>query len=105
MSDEDVRRKLIDYLDERAFQPILGGRAEDFPESKRGKLEDVQRATKSERERFHGYRSARQVVDMYHDDLNSDAARKVNKELDRSDARRVGKECVSTCRSRWAASH
>src|SRR3546814_13936894 len=24
---------------------------------------------------------------------------------DRSEARRVGKECVSTCRSRWAAYH
>src|SRR3546814_3462556 len=24
---------------------------------------------------------------------------------DRSDARRVGKECVSTCRSRWSPSH
>src|SRR3546814_229251 len=24
---------------------------------------------------------------------------------DRSEERRVGKECVSTCRSRWAASH
>src|SRR3546814_12847353 len=25
--------------------------------------------------------------------------------LDRSEERRVGKECVSTCRSRWAPSH
>src|SRR3546814_18209880 len=26
-------------------------------------------------------------------------------EADRSEARRVGKECVSTCRSRWSAKH
>src|SRR3546814_12202810 len=26
-------------------------------------------------------------------------------ELDRSEERRVGKECVSTCRSRWAPYH
>src|SRR3546814_16343075 len=26
-------------------------------------------------------------------------------ELDRSEARRVGTECVSTCRSRWTPSH
>src|SRR3546814_16988931 len=26
-------------------------------------------------------------------------------DLDRSEERRVGKECVSTCRSRWSPSH
>src|SRR3546814_14133629 len=29
----------------------------------------------------------------------------VNPEVPRSEARRVGKECVSTCRSRWSQDH
>src|SRR3546814_12621366 len=30
---------------------------------------------------------------------------RIKRELDRSDERRVGKECVSTCRSRWSPSN
>src|SRR3546814_14492537 len=36
---------------------------------------------------------------------NSPAASKVVTGKDRSEERRVGKECVSTCRSRWSPSH
>src|SRR3546814_18859267 len=32
-------------------------------------------------------------------------AGKVNEPLERSEERRVGKECVSTCRSRWSQYH
>src|SRR3546814_1706396 len=34
-----------------------------------------------------------------------DAAVRVKLGLDRSEERRVGKECVSTCRSRWSPYH
>src|SRR3546814_12372316 len=33
------------------------------------------------------------------------AGHATNKDRPRSEERRVGKECVSTCRSRWAPSH
>src|SRR3546814_19864513 len=35
----------------------------------------------------------------------TDIARPRSKDVTRSEARRVGKECVSTCRSRWSADH
>src|SRR3546814_12028465 len=50
-------------------------------------------------------------VDWLHDDdrlhLAAAAARaaRMAEELDRSEERRVGKECVSKCRSRWAPEH
>src|SRR3546814_11331533 len=38
--------------------------------------------------------------------LTRDAQAKAEEEgLDRSEERRVGKECVSTCRSRWSREH
>jgi len=37
--------------------------------------------TESERERFQGYDSAKRVVEMYRDDLSSDEAKKVHRQL------------------------
>src|SRR3546814_19473642 len=38
-------------------------------------------------------------------DVSGDPAAKVRTALARSEERRVGKECVSTCRSRWSPDH
>lgn len=79
---QDAREKLISFLDRRAFRPVVQAKPEDFPESKRNELRHVQRATEDARERYRGYGSARKVYEMYRDDLSSEAARKVNRELD-----------------------
>lgn len=76
-----AKEKLVDFLEEKAFRPILNADPEDFPESKRDKLKDVQRATESERDRFRGYDSAEEVYEMFRDDLTSDEADEVNREL------------------------
>src|SRR3546814_18457172 len=44
------------------------------------------------------------IVDSI-DDLARAAANALLKSLERSEESRVGKECVSTCRSRWAREH
>src|SRR3546814_8945960 len=50
-------------------------------------------------------------IDTYEVDMNEcgpmvlDALIKIKNEIDRSEERRVGKECVSTCRSRWSPYH
>src|SRR3546814_14516204 len=36
---------------------------------------------------------------------SDELAERIDRRWDRSEERRVGKECVSTCRSRWAAYH
>lgn len=81
MADPDAKRKLLDCLDETAFQPVLRADAEDYPEDKRDVLRDVQRATRSERDRFRGYDTAEKVVDMFRDDLSSEPAQKIQREL------------------------
>lgn len=77
----DARAKLVSFLDQKAFEPVLKARAESYPEAQRGKLEHVQRATASERERFYEYESAQKVYEMFRDDLSSEPARKINREL------------------------
>src|SRR3546814_9454945 len=41
----------------------------------------------------------------YHEMVVNDISLSVEQRRDRSEERRVGKECVSTCRSRWSTYH
>lgn len=77
------KKQLLQFLDSRVFNPILRAKPRDYRESDRGALADVQESTKSERARFHGYRSAREVRDNYMSDLHSETAKRINKELRR----------------------
>jgi hypothetical protein len=43
----------------------------------------VQRATRSEKERFRGYKSAQEIRDNYLQDLHSETAKRINAELKR----------------------
>jgi len=80
-SAQETKRRLIEFLDRKAFDPILKARPDDYPEGKRAELKHVQDATCSERERFHSYETAEKVVQMFHDDLSSSAAEKVHRQL------------------------
>ncbi len=73
------KQELVDFLEKRVFRPVLDAKPEDYPESKRDDLLDVQRSTRSEVQRFRNYESAEQVKDMYRDDLSSKAAKDVQR--------------------------
>jgi len=77
----DAKQKLVHYLEEHAFNPILHADPDHYSGKDRDKLDDVQRATKSEVDRYRHYGSARDVVDNYKDDLTSDEAKKIDREL------------------------
>lgn len=81
MSKDSAKEKLVEFLDRKAFDPVLKARPERYPENQKPKLDHVQRATRAEKERFHQYGSAREVVDMFKDDLHSEPAKKVHREL------------------------
>jgi hypothetical protein len=78
----DPKRQLVDFLMERAFDPVMRAKPDGRSEAERGKLEHVQKATRSEIERYRGYDSAKEVVINFRRDLNSRAARKIHAELD-----------------------
>jgi len=78
---QDAQQKLLDLLDRKAFDPVLRARPERYAEGQRAKLKDVQDATRTEQERYRHYGSARKIVEMFKDDLGSEPARKVHREL------------------------
>ena len=80
---EDKKEKLLDFLEKKAFDPVLNKSKDDYDsDTKKKELEDVKRSTKSEKERFRNYGSAKEVRDNYLSDLNSEPAQKINRELD-----------------------
>jgi hypothetical protein len=75
------KAELVRFLDQHVFNPILHAKPNSHGDSKA--LEDAQRRTEAEKDRFHHYGSADEVVRMYKDDLHSEKAKKVNAELKR----------------------
>lgn len=77
------KSELVEFLDRRVFNPILKASGSGRSEHEKEELEDVQRRTRTEQERYHHYESVDKVVEMYKDDLSSDKARAVNAKLKR----------------------
>lgn len=83
MAQDNAEKKLLDFLDRKAFDPVLRARPDKYSDDERAKLEQVKEATRKERERYHHYGSARKIVEMFKDDLSSAPAKKVHGELRR----------------------
>ena len=84
MPYEDAREKLVELLDRRVFQPVLRASADDYGPHERGRLKSVQRKTRDEQHRYREeYHSAEKVARMFHDDLSSEPAQKVDRDLRR----------------------
>jgi hypothetical protein len=81
MAQIDARQKLVHFLEEKAFRPVLRANPENLPPNQRDKLKDLQQRTEQEIERFHGYKSADDVVTNFRRDLSSEPAKKVHREL------------------------
>jgi hypothetical protein len=77
------KQELIHFLEQHVFNPILKASADRYSEADQHRLRDVQDRTKSEKERFHRYSSAREVIDNYNSDLHSSTAKRVNRELEK----------------------
>lgn len=82
MTDSNAKGKLVNFLDRKAFDPVLNASADDYSQSKQDKLKHAKNATRRARDRYHNdYRSAEAVRDNFHNDLSSDEAKKVDREL------------------------
>jgi hypothetical protein len=83
MTDKEKRQKLVRFLDEKAFDPVVHKSANDYSGKKRQKFEDVKRSTASEKKRFHDrYGTAEEVKKNYLSDLSSRTAKRKQRELD-----------------------
>lgn len=77
----EARRQLVDFVVERAFDPVMKAKPDGRSESERRKLKDVREATRAEIERFRDYDSAREVLVNFRRDLDSEPAEKIHAEL------------------------
>lgn len=77
----DAREQLLEFLEERAFNPVMRASAEGRSEADKRKLAEVQAATKAEIDRFRGYGSAHEIVKNFKRDLDSEPAKKIHAEL------------------------
>ncbi len=102
MEQDDKREKLLEFLNKKAFDPILEKSKDDYDsEDKKRKLEDVQQSTKNEKERFQQYDTPEEVRENYLSDLSSDAAEEINEELKDLDLPRLAqfkKEFLDLCK-------
>lgn len=78
----DARTRLLDLLDKEAFDPVLKASPNEYKDdATKQKLKGLQDTTRSTQKSYHDYGSASKVREMFRDDLNSDAARKVHDQL------------------------
>ena len=84
MNAEEKRKKLIRFLDRKAFDPILRKSEYDFQnDHERQKFRRIRESTEREKQRFHNeYNTPVEVKQNYLSDLNSQAAKRVNRKLD-----------------------
>lgn len=85
MAEQQNKEKLINFLDRRAWKPILKASAKKYEHGDLKRLERVQKKTESQRERYHSYKSAAEVVKRFRGDLSSQAAKKTNADLQKLD--------------------
>ncbi|HYZ84031.1 MAG TPA: hypothetical protein VE621_06495 [Bryobacteraceae bacterium] len=77
-----TKQELLHFLDQRVFNPILQASPDRYSGADQNKLKDVQDRTRSEKDRFHHYANASEIVENYKRDLHSSTAKRVNSELE-----------------------
>ena len=82
ISEKEKRRKLIDFIDDKVFNPVLNAKGDEYSKETQKMLEEVQEKTRNEMKKFHNnYHSAKEVKEEYLSNTYSQAAKKVNKIL------------------------
>lgn len=83
MAEKSKKKQLVEFLEEKAFEPVIKTRGTNYkgdPEKKM--LEHVKRSTRAEEKRYREqYRTASEVKQRFFDDLTSRPAKKVDEEL------------------------
>src|SRR3546814_18377619 len=85
--------------------PLLKAMHIDYQRRARGALRATATLSPAQRARIAADEKGELVVPVQVEDESGEAPIAATMTWARSEARRVGKECVSTCRSRWSPEH
>jgi hypothetical protein len=78
---KDTKKELLNFIDHKAFDVILKKDAGKMDGKEQDQLEELQRKTKKEQEKFHGYGSAKEIKENFLANVRSKPAHKLNKGL------------------------
>jgi hypothetical protein len=82
-ADQNARAKLVQFLDQKAFDPILRANPDRYSGTDKDKLEHIKGATERTQQRYHhDYTSAEEVCARFREDLSSSSAQRVQRELE-----------------------
>lgn len=82
LGDKEKRKRLVNFIDNKVFDPIMKANPDKFSEKDRETVEKLIKDTKDEKELFHkDYNSAKEVKNNYLQNTTSRAGKKVNKQL------------------------
>lgn len=74
---------LIEFLDQKAFTPVLSEPEDKYEGRDREILRDVKFRTEAEKKRYDEYRNVRELRMQFLSDVRSPVAAKLNRELER----------------------
>ncbi len=84
MAGNDAKKELLNFINKKAFDPIIVAKPDKFKEEDRAALEDIQRKTWNEKKQFNEeYSSAEEIKKNYLSNVRSKAAAKVNDQLEK----------------------
>ena len=78
---KDAKKELLNFIDHKAFNVILRKAPAKMDTKQKEELDELQRKTKKEQEKFHGYGSAKEVKENFLANVRSKPAHKLNNEL------------------------
>lgn len=58
----DRKKELLDFLDRKAFDPVIRAKEDNYSENNREAVKHVKAAIMKEKDRFHHYGSAEEVL-------------------------------------------
>ncbi len=65
MSAKDVKQQLLDFINKKAFDPILKAKPNKFNDEDREAFEEVRRKTENEKKNFEEYSTAEEIKKNY----------------------------------------
>ena len=83
MKAEEQRKKLLDFIDKKAFDVILTTSPDKFKDKDRETFEGILKKTENEKQKFHGkYKTAEEVKKNFLQNVRSKPAQKLDKDLE-----------------------
>ena len=82
MDNNETKRELLKFLDNKVFDPVLNAHEKDYQAGEnQKKFEKAKKSIEEEKQRFHNLNTAEDIKQHFEENLNSGPAQKVYSDL------------------------